>query len=647
MEDQMKVLVIGKLPELLEPAQTLLIQAGCRVLVVKDGRTALNLAGADLPDILLSTVGPAFEDGVQFARFVKRHPGLARIPLLLVAANSIQFRQIIEALDAGADECLQPPYTAELLVAKVSRMIARKREEEGLVRSREMYLDETQLLSRTGSFECHIASGQWICSKEFFRIAGLESDTPEVSDAEISRHLKIDGNDLLRDVVEWSAREFEPLIREVSVEGPERSLRTLEMRGRLAGYERGTPPRVIGTLTDITEKRQGEDALRECRNQMLQSQKMEAFGKLAGGVAHDFNNLLTVIMGYNELISQSLDSTSPLFPHVEQVKNAGERATRLIRQLLAFSRQQMVEPRVVNLNSIIENLTRMLSRIIGENIELRSNLEPELGDVRIDPGQAEQVILNLAVNSRDAMPEGGKLIIETHNVVLDEKYVSSHLEVSPGEYVVMAVSDTGCGMDEETRTRAFEPFFTTKESGKGTGLGLSTVFWIVKQAGGSIWVYSEPGKGTTFKIYLPRTSQSPEDLFKRSEDEQYYAGNETILLVEDEEILRGFVREVLTGIGYRVLVADKGQEAIRIGKQHTDRIHLLLTDVLMPEMDGHALSRQLLEIWPEMRVLYMSGHTPDTTAHITGMTGSCHFIQKPFSPFELAKKVRDVLDQAQ
>jgi PAS domain S-box-containing protein len=392
-----------------------------------------------------------------------------------------------------------------------------------------------------------------------------------------------------------------------------------------------------GSIEDITERKTLE-------NQLRQSQKLEAVGILAGGVAHDFNNLLTVISGYSDLTLLKLHEDDPLYRNVLEVKRAGERAAGLTRQLLAFSRKQVLQPKVLLLNSVISELEKLLRRLIGEDIGLRAVLDPDLGSVKADPGQIEQIIMNLAVNARDAMPKGGKLTIETKNVVLDEEYSRNHISVSPGHYVMLAVTDTGTGMDSETQARIFEPFFTTKEAGKGTGLGLSTVYGIVKQSGGNIWVYSELGRGTTFKIYLPRVdegAQEPRPNFAMARSAQ---GSETVLLAEDEEAVRKLALQVLQMNGYQVLEAANGGAALLICERQKEPIHLLITDVIMPEMSGRELADRLAKLRPEMKVLFMSGYTDNAIVHQGVLDAGANFIQKPFPTDALARKVREVLD---
>jgi two-component system, cell cycle sensor histidine kinase and response regulator CckA len=386
---------------------------------------------------------------------------------------------------------------------------------------------------------------------------------------------------------------------------------------------------------DITERRTLE-------RQLLQSQKMEAIGRLAGGIAHDFNNLLSVILGHSDILEQQVGTNSCLLKSVEATRNAAERAAALTMQLLAFSRKQVIEPTVIDLNESVVEIQKMLHRIIGEDIELTIRLQPRLGYVKADSGQLGQVLMNLAVNSRDAMPSGGKLAIETANVDLDDTYVRQHLGARPGPFVMLAVSDTGIGMDSETLSHVFEPFFTTKESGKGTGLGLSMVYGIIKQNNGYVMAYSEPGRGTTFKIYFPRTVESLP--VPHRVEKEIPGGSETILVVEDELALRELTCVLLQEAGYTVLESTGVEDAIATAKDSQRKIDLLLTDIVMPRLDGRELANQLVALRPNLRVLYMSGYTDDVIVHRGLLKQATVLVQKPFTKAKLLRKVRETLD---
>jgi PAS domain S-box-containing protein len=398
-------------------------------------------------------------------------------------------------------------------------------------------------------------------------------------------------------------------------------------------------PAALVFSTDITEKKQLE-------MQFLQAQKMEAVGRLAGGVAHDFNNLLTSILGHSDLMMMRLRSGDPLVGDIKEITKAANRATDLTRQLLAFSRKQVMQPRILNLNAIISDMKKMLQRLIGEDIILETLLPPTLGPVLVDPGQIDQVIMNLVVNARDAMPKGGTLTIETSNTLLDEIQVRSYIGAKPGAYVLLSVKDSGSGMSEELQSYIFEPFFTTKELGKGTGLGLSTVYGIVKQSNGYIWVDSRPGQGTAFKIFLPRQEGEAESDLKLERGKVSLRGKETILLAEDNDLVRGLTRSVLEHFGYRVLETEDGEEAGRMSKGYEGPIHLLLTDVVMPGVGGRVLAEQLQISRPGIKILFMSGYSEEA-ALLQGMQNlGAHFLQKPFTPEELGLRVREILDSA-
>jgi hypothetical protein len=400
---------------------------------------------------------------------------------------------------------------------------------------------------------------------------------------------------------------------------------------------------IILNARDMTERRKLEEQLR-------QAQKMEAVGQLAGGVAHDFNNLLTAILGYCNLLLDDIPSADPMRRDLEEIKSAGERAASLTRQLLAFSRRQMLQPQVIDVSVLVRQMEKLLRRLIGEHVELVTRLGDALPAARVDPASIEQVLVNLAVNARDAMPSGGRVMIETSEIELDAAYTAAHAPMTPmasGRYVMLAVTDTGAGMDPDTRARVFEPFFTTKEQGRGSGLGLATVYGVVKQSGGYIWVYSEPGHGTTFKIYLPATeSPAPQAGGPASKDAAGIRGWETVLLVEDEDAVRALAREVLRRHGYIVLEARHGLDALRAAERHRDPIHLLITDVVMPHLSGRDLAERLASLRPEMKVLFMSGYT-DHAIMQRHLTPGAAFLQKPFTPEAFARKVRTVLDDRQ
>ncbi len=405
--------------------------------------------------------------------------------------------------------------------------------------------------------------------------------------------------------------------------------------------------KMLNLEREITERKRAEEERKKLEAQLHQAQRMEAIGTLAGGVAHDFNNILTTIIGNAELALMDVIKDESLRKKIEEIKKAGEKAASLTRQLLAFSRKQIVQPEILDINELLTDIEKILGRLIGEDIELLTIPAPALWQVEIDPGQIEQVIINLAINARDAMPGVGKLTIETANADLSENYFRERgIEgEKPGHYVILAVSDTGSGIDKETQEHIFEPFFTTKEVGKGTGLGLSTVYGIVKQNNGFIWLYSEPGQGSTFKIYLPKVKGNAEPEEREQTPVDDLSGSETVLIVEDDDSLRNFAQKILHIYGYRTLNAENGEDALRVCKEHDGQIALMITDVVMPKMDGREAAERLQPLYPQMKVIYMSGYTDDAIVHHGVLEPGLNFLEKPFTLESLARKVREVLDE--
>ncbi|MBS3920657.1 MAG: response regulator [Deltaproteobacteria bacterium] len=518
---------------------------------------------------------------------------------------------------------------------QLGSLIQRKRADESLKNQKEMF--QNVIDNIPAIIVMYDAKGEMkLINQEFVRLMGWTAE--EVRGIDLMEkcypdpeYRKMAWEYMISATMDW--REFKVTTRDGGI------LESIWSNVRLSD---GTQ---IGIGIDITERKRAEEEKRILEEQFRQSQKMEAIGKLAGGVAHDFNNLLTIIKGYCQLSLPAIKGGDPLKENIEEVMKAADRAADLTRQLLAFSRRQVMEVQVLDLNTILKNLDKMLRRMIGEDIELATLLSEDLGRVKADPGQIEQVIMNLIVNARDAMPRGGKLTIETANGELDETYARTHVAVTPGPHVMFAVSDTGVGMTPEVRERVFEPFFTTKEKGKGTGLGLSTVYGIVKQSNGNIWVYSEAGKGTTFKIYLPRVDEPAEELRVKVERPELPRGSETILVVEDDEKVLKLTLKILEKQGYEVLGAGSGNEALEICKEGKKPIHLVLTDVVMPGLDGRQLAEKLREVCQGFKVLYMSGYTDNAISHHGILEEGLDFIQKPLSVEGLVKKVREVLDK--
>jgi len=422
--------------------------------------------------------------------------------------------------------------------------------------------------------------------------------------------------------------------------------RHMESTGSPVRNHKGEVENIIAVSRDITQRRQAEELLREREQQLRQAQKMEAVGRLSGGIAHDFNNLLGVIIGYSESIEHRLSTEDPLRKDAREIRKAGERAAALTHQLLAFSRQQVLQPKVLDLNAVVTDMSEMLRRLIGVNIELNTQLEPQLGYVKADKGQIEQIIVNLAVNARDAMPDGGRLLIETSNAYLDEPRARSLPFLRSGPHVLLTVTDTGIGMDQETLRHIFEPFFTTKGPGKGTGLGLATVYGVVKQSGGIVGVESEQGTGSKFKIYLPLAEESVLASAPEATGESDVTGTGTILLVDDEESLRKLTADVLAERGYTVLSAGDGIQALEIARSYIEPIHLLLTDLAMPRLGGPALARYMAHLRPETRVLFMTGHAERDTASQGALPAGTEALQKPFNKDSLIRQVRQALDAA-
>jgi two-component system cell cycle sensor histidine kinase/response regulator CckA len=472
-------------------------------------------------------------------------------------------------------------------------------------------------------FVCEVNAG-------FVRMFGF-LDANEVLHRPISDFV---ADESLSDLADRAMREVEG---RYDFAGKRKDGTIIQVEATARTHEAGSRRGRLTALRDVTEKRTLEEQFR-------QAQKMEAVGRLAGGVAHDFNNLLMVITGYGELLLDDLGPDDPRHSHADEILKAATAAAGLTRQLLAFSRQQVIQPRLLNLEAVVQDSEKMLRRMIGEDIELVTAMNPSPATVRIDPSQLEQVVMNLVVNARDAMPDGGRVTIETASVELSDAYARGHWPATPGRYAMLAVTDTGVGMDETTRARVFEPFFTTKELGKGTGLGLSMVYGIVKQSGGFIWVYSEPGNGTTFKIYLPRVDEAAESLRPTGEIEIVPRGTETVLLAEDEPAVRAVVQQVLERHGYTVLVAPNGNLALKLVAANPGAVQLLLTDVVMPGMSGRQLAAQFSALQPGARVLFMSGYTSDAVVRHGVLEPGIAYLQKPFSPEALARKVRQVLD---
>jgi PAS domain S-box-containing protein len=500
-------------------------------------------------------------------------------------------------------------------------------------------LRRAQAVGEVGSWELDLPSQTMWGSEEAFRIYGLPRPPDQtLSLATVQQVPRPEDRELLaRSLAELLARG-RPYDVEFAIQrAGDGERRSIHSRAELVRDGAGRPVTVVGTIQDITDRRRLEE-------QLLQAQKMESVGRLAGGIAHDFNNLLTVIHSYAEMLLVKMGAGNPHAQDLEEIRTAARRAADLTRQLLAFSRRQVLRPQVVSMNEILSGAERMLRRVIGEDVDLTVTLPEDVGNVFADRGQIEQVVMNLAVNARDAMAHGGTLTMETANVELSAAQVSGHLDVKPGRYVTLAICDTGAGMDETTRVRIFEPFFTTKGE-RGTGLGLSTVYGIVRQSGGDIWVHSEPDRGTTFKVYLPRSEDAPRVVAApRAEPRPSCPGGTTVLVVEDDEQVRGLVCGVLSRAGYEVLGPTSPTEALKLTEHHHGPIDLLLTAIVMPRVTGPELAKRPAASHPGAKVLYMSGYTDEAIARDGLLDSSVAFLPKPLSPESLLSRVREVLD---
>ena len=538
-----------------------------------------------------------------------------------------------QALTLGATEYLVEETLTPELLRRTLRFAIELERTKSTVRQSERRFDDLFEHTTDILFTVDLEGGITSLNKAAERVMGWprsEAIQKQIKDFVAPEHQALCNQMMQRILQEESLPHFEVAMlrkdgRKVFLEA---SVRVISSNGKKQAIQ--------GIARDVTERRNLE-------NQLRQVQKLEAIGRLSGGLAHDFNNLLCVISGHTEILAERLEPASAANRSVAQIKKATDSAAALTRQLLAFSRKQVFHPRTLDLNTIVLETERLLERLIGEHIEFFTALDPALGPVHVDPVQIEQVLVNLVLNARDAMAHGGKLTIETSNVSVEENYVSKRSIIPPGHYVLLSVTDTGCGMDAETQSRLFEPFYTTKELGKGTGLGLATVYGIVKQSGGFLWVYSELGRGTTFKVYFPRVDASPEPLVSSKQRIEMCKGTETVLLVEDAEPLRALAKEFLLDAGYTVLEAPNGTQALQIVREFDRPIHLLLTDVIMPGMCGKDLADEVTRLRPDTKVLFISGYPNDAITQAGILVSGISLLEKPFSRESLWMKVRQVL----
>lgn len=534
----------------------------------------------------------------------------------------------------------------DAIMAVLEDITERKRAQEAQIRSEER-LNFALHMNKTGGWDLDLTNLKSYRTLEHDRIFGYESLLPLWTYDIFLEHVLPEDHAEVKKQFELSTATQTDLNFECRILRPDGEIRWIWVAGCHIQDNSGVMNRMAGIIQDITDRKKAEKEKEKLNAQLIQAQKMESVGRLAGGVAHDYNNMLGVILGYTELVLESLEPESPLRPDLEEIFMAAKRSTDITRQLLAFSRQQTIAPRQLDLNDTVQSMIKMLRRLIGENIDLSWQPGAHIWPLYMDPTQLDQILVNLCVNARDAINDVGKITIETTTITFDENYCLIHAEYSPGDYIVLSLSDDGCGMDKETQDRIFEPFFTTKEKGKGTGLGMATVYGIVKQNNGYINIYSEPGHGTTFKIYLPRYEVAEKQTEEKAFLNHDVMGNETILLVEDEQTILRMTQLMLERLGYRVLPANNPVEARKLASKHAGEIHLLMTDVIMPEMNGRELSVQLQALCPGMKVLFMSGYTASVIAHQGVLHDGVNFIQKPFAKQTLAVKVRDVLNKVE
>ena len=625
LPDSLKVLVVDDDVQMLRTITDILRLRGYSALIAGTGREALQVTRdmREAPAVALVDLKLPDMDGIEL---IGRLREIAELTEVVILTGNASVDSAVRALRENSNDYLVKPVQPEQLVETIERAgerWQRRRAELGMRESQ----DRLRLI-----FD-HVSDSLFIAD-DLGTIIDANPAACALSGHSLEKLRSLNMSDVLpehslEDGLGLSAapnRKESDLFRR-------QDGKVLDVRS--AAFAPGV---LVHTVRDLTRQRELED-------QLGQAQKMEAVGQLAGGVAHDFNNLLTVIMSYSSLLLADMGTDAAVKGDIQEISNAAERAASLTRQLLAFSRKQVLQMRPVNVNAVVTDVEKMLRRLIGEDISLTTNLDPELAMINADPGQLEQVLINLAVNARDAMPCGGALSITTCNAELSDEYGERHLGAAPGRYVMIAVTDTGSGMTKEVQQRLFEPFYTTKAVGKGTGLGLATVHGIVKQSGGDIYVYSEAGHGTTFKVYFPCMTKASDVVMTTAE---YRAvaprGSETVLLAEDDEALRALGARVLVALGYKVLVARTGSEALRIVADHQGPIDLIATDVVMPEMNGSQLVERVLEARPDIRVLFMSGYTDDEVMRRGVIDGQTAFLQKPFTPDLLAQKIREVLD---
>ena len=658
-ERKTSILIIDDNMALLESLAAYLEDREFRVLTARNGREGLDALEREKPDLVLTDLRMPEVDGLEVLR--RAGETAPDVPTIVVSGTG-RMADTVQALKFGAwDYVLKPIEDMAVVAHAVNRALERARllREE---RDRQRLLEDTvrdrtaeleKALKNVGEIIEHNPMAIQIVDRDgrttrvngaYVRMFGAPPppeysvyDEPQLQNPALAA--------LVRRAQEGEVVRFPDLVFNPRVHGPEFSDRQIWLRTMAFPLRdaQGRPERYVLMHEDVTERKRAEEEGERLQMQLAHSQKMESVGRLAGGVAHDFNNMLAVILGNVEMALEGVDAASPLHAELVEVRRAAERSADLTRQLLAFARKQTVAPKVLDFNDTVGGMLKMLRRLIGENVELKWNPGKDAGQVKIDPTQIDQILVNLCVNARDAIGEKGTICIETDRAVLDESECFGASGAVPGDYLRLSVSDDGCGMDAETAAHAFEPFFTTKSVGEGTGLGLATVYGIVKQNGGFVGVYSEPGVGTVFKVYLPRHVAQAEAAAAVGGEVAKTPGTETILLVEDEPSILRMVKNLLERRGYAVLAASKPGEAIRLAERHPTEVQLLITDVVMPEMNGRDLARNLLAQHPGLRRLFMSGHSADVLAHHGVLDEGVHFIQKPFTMRALQEKIAEAL----
>ncbi len=667
-----KILVVDDIEENRYLLKSQLEGYGYEVVEAADGAAALALARSDTPDAVVTDLMMSGMDGFELCRTWMQDEGLWRIPFVVYTATYTDEKDRKLILDLGADAYILKPSDPGELVQKIQESIEKAEPKtEGRTELRSSEFFERYAARLQEKLKRKVGELERVKQSLVDYVSRCEAilDASPVAMVSLDRDLKIRTwnyeAEQLFGYLEYEilGRSVERLIPANRLNETKEKIEQSVVRKDNVRYETerlhkngdrlhvgvslsflGPHIGYIEVITNLAEKRKAEFEKSRLEEQLAIARRMESVGRLAGGIAHDFNNLLTAVIAHAELIERDLDEGHPNWEDAQNIRKAGELATELTRQLLMFSRRKSIRSEVLDLNRIVGEMEKMLKRLIGEDIRLTVKLSEDLGRIEAGVTQVEQVIMNLAINAKDAMPGGGRLIIKTENVTVDREEAEAHPPMRPGRYVMMSVSDTGTGMDDETRTRAFEPFFTTKTTSKGTGLGLSTVYGVVEQSNGFVWVYSEPGIGSTFKIYLPRVDKSV-SIHKPVDVPVEVAGRgEMILVVEDDDMVRELIKRILVRFGYRVLDAAGGPEALDAAEKSKDRIDLLITDVIMPNMHGRELAEQLSAIQPSIKVIYTSGYTDETIAQHGVLSPEVVFVEKPLSINALTSVVRSVLD---